>query len=107
MVIIILFSRDLNTLDIIISGGILLLNHPEVISRMQNLSFIVMGIVVPLVLCPIMLDIWVRRGSGNANYFFFQGLCLWLFCALGITEFSAALLKYQTKNCNCINDIGD
>ena len=94
--VIVLFSRDLTTLDILLISAMFLVNHSDVVAKMRSLPLITMGITVPLVVSPVMLDVWVQRGTGNANYFFFQGLCLWLFCALGITEFCSALLRKST-----------
>lgn len=88
-----LFKRDLTALDVCIAAALLLCQHPEVVRRMRHLPVIAAGIVVPMVASPAMLTLWADFGTGNANYFFFQCVCMWLFCALGITEFTAAFLK--------------
>ena len=91
-VIILLFSRGLVALDVVFSV-VLLCQHQEVIGGMRNVPYIVAGIAVPLAVSPLMCSLWVDRGTGNANYFFFQGICLWLFCALGIVEFAGSFIR--------------
>lgn len=61
---------------------------------MRYLSFIITGILIPLIISPLMLDLWIKYGTGNANYLFFQGICIWIFCALGINEFILTYIKY-------------
>ena len=92
--IIILFRREISVADVLF-GMSLLMQYPHIICKMRHLPFIVTGIAVPLVLSPLMFVLWVDYGTGNANYFFFQGVCLWLFAALGIAEFINTLLKQQ------------
>lgn len=89
--IVILFRREISIVDILFGLG-LLLQYPQVVRKMRHLPFIATGIVVPLILSPLMFVLWVDYGTGNANYFFFQGVCLWLFAALGIAEFTNAVL---------------
>jgi len=91
-VIILLFTRGLVALDVLFSIA-LLCQHQEVVSGMRNVPYIVAGIAVPLAVSPLMYSLWVNNGTGNANYFFFQGICLWLFCALGIVEFTGSLMR--------------
>ena len=99
MVIVMLFSRDLVLLDFAF-GIALLMQHTEIIRGMHTLPIIVAGITVPAILSPLMFSLWVDRGTGNANYFFFQGLCLWLFCALGIVEFTSSFMRtYHHQYC--------
>jgi len=97
MVIVLLFSRDLVLLDFVCCIA-LLMQHTEIIRGMHNLPIIAAGIAVPATLSPLMFSLWVERGTGNANYFFFQGLCLWLFSALGMVEFTSSFMRiYATK----------
>lgn len=77
----------------VICGAILLLQHEQIVQRMRHVPLIGAGIAVPLVVSPLMFMLWVDKGTGNANYCFFQGLCLWLFCALGISEFCVAVMR--------------
>lgn len=96
--IIILFRREISIVDVIFAI-ILLVQHKNVLSNMRHRSIIIVGILTPIVLSPLMLNLWAVYGTGNANYFFFQGVCLWLFCAFGITEFTNALLKIKVETC--------
>jgi hypothetical protein len=92
-----LFSSNLSIIDVIIASS-MYLRYPDIVKKVRNFNLIVMGICVPLALSPLMLELWVATGVGNANYFFFQGICLWLFCALGIVEFINALLRDEMKS---------
>ncbi|KAJ1421528.1 GPI transamidase subunit PIG-U [Ochromonadaceae sp. CCMP2298] len=95
MAIVILFSRDLAAADVLLAVG-LLAQHTTVANQMRQLPWIVTGIQLPLVLTPVMLTMWIEYGTGNANYCFFQGICLWLFFALGVGEFCIAFMKVST-----------
>lgn len=87
-----IFKRGLTMLDVCFAA-ILLCRHTQVVKGMRHVPLICAGIVVPIVVSPLMASLWVDYGTGNANYCFFQGLCLWLFCAFGIAEFTNAFLK--------------
>ena len=52
-------------------------------------TFIGFGIFVPITMLPVMLHLWLRAGTGNANYFYFQGLAYNVFMALGVLQFIA------------------
>jgi hypothetical protein len=82
----------LTALDIVLAAA-LLCRQATVVKGMRHLPLIAAGILLPAVASPVMQMLWADYGAGNANYVFFQGVCLWLFCALGITEFTSAFLK--------------
>jgi hypothetical protein len=90
-----LFRRDLRVLDVLL-GLVLLGQHADIVRNMKHQWLITAGILVPLLASPVTFRLWAHYGTGNANYFFFQGVCLWLFAALGVTEFTAALLRKHT-----------
>ena len=58
---------------------------------MKYKAFISIGILIPLVVSPVMFHQWAYLGTGNANFLFFQGFVMWIFCALGLIEYAAAL----------------
>ena len=91
--IVILFRRSLTMLDLAFIATVLMIDV-EIIKKMRNLPLIVMGIAVPALVSPVMFSLWTIRGTGNANYFFFQGLCLWLFSAFFIVEF---IIAYRAR----------
>jgi hypothetical protein len=95
MAVVILFSRDLAAADVLLAAC-LLAQHTAVVSQMRQLPWILIGISLPLVLTPVMLKMWIEYGTGNANYCFFQGICLWLFFALGVGEFCIAFMKVHS-----------
>lgn len=67
-----------------------LLSHEDVVSKMKSMSWISLGILLPLTLFPIMIYLWLGLGTGNANYVFFQGLAFYSFYGLAIIEFISA-----------------
>jgi hypothetical protein len=70
----------------------LLGSHRKIIDAMRHKSWIIAGLVIPIILNFVMLELWLVKGSGNANFVFFQGLVMWIFLALGLIEFITALL---------------
>jgi len=91
------FMRDQRILDVLLAMAVLLCFHSKVIHRMRYVPLIAAGILVPILITPSMVQLWLLYGTGNANYCFFQGLCQWLFCAFGINEF---LLSYFKHRCH-------
>ena len=77
---------------------VLLAQHRDIVQDMRHQWLIVAGILVPLAASPVTFGLWADFGTANANYFFFQGVCLWLFSALGVVEFTGALLR-RGKTC--------
>ena len=70
----------------------------SVIAHMRYLPIITMGIILPVVISPIMFDLWVKKGSGNANFLFFQGLALWVFLALFVIEFVNTVIRSEQES---------
>jgi hypothetical protein len=86
---VLLFKPALTLCDLSIAIG-LLSRHGVVVSRMRNLPLILLGLLAAATLSPLMLQLWLSRGTGNANFLFFQGLALWIFASLGLVEFVKA-----------------
>jgi hypothetical protein len=74
-------------LNIVISLGLLIIDHYDICSQIQYLFFFLFGFAFPTALTPFMYDLWVRLGSGNANFMFFAGLGSWVFLSIFISEY--------------------
>ena len=73
MLCIIHFFKYENSLsDIAVVVTILIALRPDIIVRMNYLPWYGVGLLLPSVLCPLMLYLWIVTGTGNANYLFFQ-----------------------------------
>ena len=83
---VLLFKPVLSLCDISIAIG-LLSRHGLVVSRMRRLPEILLGVLTAATLSPLTMQLWLSRGTGNANFLFFQGLFLWIFSSLGLVEF--------------------
>lgn len=78
----------------ILTAMLSLLTHaPAVTQSMRHLPWITMGITVPLFVSPVMRHLWVDLGTGNANFVFFQGLCMWVSLGLLLLELVTAMLR--------------
>lgn len=75
----------------------LLGSHSEIVHAMRHKEWIFVGIAVPIILNHIIIDVWLVKGSGNANFMFFQGLVMWIFLALGMIEYVNALLSVSSR----------
>lgn len=51
----------------------------ENLSRIRFLPLYLFGTMIPLSLLPLMLHLWIKTETGNANYFYFQNLIFLLF----------------------------
>ena len=73
------------------------LSVEEIVNNWRNRhkkfhAWIAMGISVPCVSGPVAGYLWLDLGTGNANYLFFQGLCLYFFLSVGLIEIAHALM---------------
>jgi hypothetical protein len=87
------FRQDTDVADIFFLIALAVSRHPATVARMRYIPTILLGIVAPCVLGGAMKSLWLRTGTGNANYLFFQGLALWVFFALAVLEFTAATIR--------------
>lgn len=76
----------------------LLCAHPRVVAKLRHLPVVMTGLAAGAWLSPTVLDLWVRRGSGNANFLFFQGLGMWLCAALGLSDFAASAVELEEED---------
>lgn len=84
--VIILFKPAMSLTDIAFAVTLLLTYHGDVLQRVRYKVWILTGILVPTTLSPLLAHAWIDKGTGNANFLFFQCLALWFFCALAIVE---------------------
>ena len=82
----IMFKPALTLCDVTI-GMVLLAGHTDAIAGMRYLPVLMLGILASAALSPLTVMLWLSRGSGNANYLFFQGLALWIFASIAFVEF--------------------
>ena len=76
----------MSLVDVAFGVSLLLTYHRQALCGMRFKAWILTGILVPSVLSPILADAWAEKGTGNANFLFFQSLVLWFFSALGVVE---------------------
>ena len=74
--------------------GKLLFERVEICRKIRGLSFVLAGVLLTLMVSPIMYELWVLRGTGNANYLFFPQYALWICLAWFISEYILAHQKY-------------
>lgn len=66
-----------------------------ILSSLRARGIIVAGMIVPLVLYPWWIYLWISMGTGNPNYLFFNGLLLWIFLALYWIELLRSTLLFK------------
>ena len=86
VLVVLLFKPAMSLVDVAFGVSLLLTYHRQALRGMRFKAWILTGILVPSVLSPILADAWAEKGTGNANFLFFQSLVLWFFSALGVVE---------------------
>ena len=71
----------------------LLAGHTGAVARLRHLPPVLLGLAAAAWLSPTVLDLWLRRGTGNANFVFFQCLLMWLCAALGLSDFASSAVE--------------
>ncbi len=84
--VVLLFKPTLCLSDVSIAMVMLSANR-NVIMTMRRIPLICFCIVLTVCLSLLTAQLWLQQGTGNANFLFFQGLVLWIACAVGIVEF--------------------
>jgi hypothetical protein len=87
------FSLSPDVLRVYLLLGSLLLDHKDVCKRIRFLPILLLFLVLTTLMSPFMNDLWIRLGTGNANFLFFQGLVMWTILALFICEYTIAYGK--------------
>jgi phosphatidylinositol glycan class U len=64
------YENSLSDLALIVT--LLIVLQPDIIIRMKYLPWYGIGLLLPSLLSPLMLHLWIVTGTGNANYLFFQ-----------------------------------
>lgn len=88
------FQSDTSFADFIFFSA-LLVTERDIVQHLRNKVLVAIGLLIPLVLSPLMFDLWVRIGTGNANYLFFQGFIMWIFFGLGLIEYIKVIKKMK------------
>ncbi len=89
--VVLLFKPVLCLSDISIAM-VMMSTNGKVISTMRRIPFTLLCIVLSACLSLLTVQLWLQQGTGNANFLFFQGLVLWVACAVGIVEFIRAVV---------------
>jgi phosphatidylinositol glycan class U len=71
----------------------LVISHPRIVARMRMLTFIGVGIWIPLLMLPVMIHVWLNAGTGNANYLYFQSLAYQVFLTLVVLQFAGGMMR--------------
>ena len=77
--------------------GILLCQNAEVTGAVRQLPLLLLILLGTGLVSQVMAHVWLRLGTGNANYLFFQGLCMWVAFGLFMVEYLKALLGCHTN----------
>lgn len=96
--IIFLYSKSLFLQDVVFMLT-LLGSQLRIASKMSKWPIICLGISLPLALSPVLLSLWVKLGSANANFLFFNGVFLWVFLSVVVIEFTAVSLNLHESPC--------
>ena len=91
------YERNTGYADIVYIVA-MLATHTRTVRRMRYLPPVVGGMVVVWCVQPVTYDLWMRLGTGNANFLFFQGLALWVLAALGLIDFLGAASAEVTRD---------
>lgn len=73
----------------------------QVLARMRHMSWLAPLLLACCLGSPLMLQLWVQRGTGNANFAFFLGLGATAAVVLTVVEFSrAAMGRRKALRCS-------
>lgn len=97
---IIFFFRSCTSMSDICFIFCLFLCNPQRVTSIRIPFVICSGILVPMVLSPLMLSLWLHNGTANANFFFFQILIMWIFISVLIIEYTRATLDSIRRKYN-------
>lgn len=82
-------SASLSNISLIVT---LLLCDTSIIQHVKHLSVVVPGVLIPSIISPLSMLLWVSVGNGNANYLFFQGVLLYMMVSITIVGYTSALV---------------
>lgn len=94
--IVLFFRNEFSAGDVAMLTGLYLINW-STLSRVRWIVPIAVTVYGPVLLAPMLMHLWIDRGTGNANYLFFQGFAMCLAIAMFISGFANATLKYRNK----------
>ena len=67
------------------------------VQRMRYLSLLAPLLLVSCAGTPLMLLLWVQRGTGNANFVFFLGLGYSVAIIIGVVEFTRSAMRQRGR----------
>ena len=94
--IVFMYKSNTTVPDVIFVLSCLMLNFNQVFMHIKNLLPLLFFIIIPLVLSPTMLYLWVDKGTANANYFFFQTLIMWSSYTMLIIQYTRVIATSTT-----------
>lgn len=87
------FFQPYPTLGDPVLAGCLFLCHPRTARRMRVVIPVCLAAAVPSLLLPTMRHLWLKSGTGNANFYYFQTVVLNVLLSIFVLQFAAALVK--------------
>ena len=73
----------------------LLFYDGQVYDNMKYLPIMTLGLLIPMIVTPIILFMWVNIGTANANYLFFVLLVMQWTSVFSVVEYTRAALKLR------------
>lgn len=70
----------------------------RVVAQMRHIPLLLLLLLVCCAGMPLMLLLWVQRGTGNANFVFFLGLGASVAVIIAIVEFSRSAMCQRSSN---------
>ncbi|CAM9574960.1 unnamed protein product, partial [Discosporangium mesarthrocarpum] len=76
--------------------------HPNTTSRMRLVVPLALIGTVPCILLPAMRHVWLRAGTGNANFYYFQTVIFNVLHSVFVLQFMAAAVKRRKALANAL-----
>ncbi|CAM9412691.1 unnamed protein product [Choristocarpus tenellus] len=81
------------TLGDVMLSACLFMCHPRTAARMRLVAPLAFMGVIPTLLMPTMRHLWLRAGTGNANFYYFQTVIFNVLQCVFVLQFGAAAVK--------------
>jgi ABC-type amino acid transport system permease subunit len=78
----------------------------QVLSKIKNLPILILTLITTYVVSYVMKYLWLDLKTGNANFLFFQGLCMWVAYGLFIIEYIKAMIN-NVQDSTPANEAGE
>ena len=90
--IIIYFDSESSLMSLLLLVTVLM-QQESVFFTIKHIALLAVVICVSVLLSVATATVWVDVGQANANFLFFEGLCLWVMLAVGLIEFCSVLTR--------------